>query len=45
MKRSREIEFVEFNRHVFKKLTNKDIAWIKKHCDDKLEEYYGRYRH
>lgn len=43
MKRSRVIEFVEFNRHVFKKLTNDDIAWIKRHCDEKLEEYYRRY--
>ncbi len=43
MKRCSEIEFVEFNRHVFKKLTQEDIAWIKKHCDEKLEEYYGRY--
>lgn len=43
MKRCREIEFVEFNRHVFKKLTKEDIAWIKAHCDEKLEEYYKRY--
>lgn len=40
MKRSREIEYVEFNRHIFKKLTLMDIAWIKSHCDKKLEEYY-----
>ena len=43
MKRSREIEFVEFSKYVFKKLTKDDIAWIKMHCDKKLEEYYGRY--
>ena len=42
MKRCREIEFVEFNRHVFRKLTRDDIEWIRKHCDGKLEEYYGR---
>lgn len=42
MKRCREIEFVEFNRNVFKKLTKEDIEWIKVHCDEKLEEYYGR---
>ncbi len=43
MKRCREIEFVEFNRHVFKKLTKEDIEWIKVHCDEKLREYYGRF--
>jgi len=42
MKRCREIEYVEFNRHVFRKLTKDDIEWIKKHCDNKLEEYYKR---
>jgi superfamily II DNA or RNA helicase len=42
MKRCREIEYAEFNRHVFKKLTKEDIEWIKGHCDRKLEEYYGR---
>lgn len=43
MKRCREIEFVEFNKHVFKKLTKEDFEWIKVHCDGKLEEYYGRF--
>ncbi len=43
MKRCREIEFVEFNKHVFKKLTKEDIGWIKRHCDEKLGAYYGRY--
>lgn len=42
MKRCREIEFVEFNKHVVKKLTVEDIEWIKVHCDGKLGEYYGR---
>lgn len=42
MKRSREIEFIEFNKHVFKKLTKDDIEWIKEHCDEKLGEYYER---
>jgi superfamily II DNA or RNA helicase len=42
MKRCREIEFVEFNRYVFKKLTKEDIEWIKEHCDGKLGEYYGK---
>jgi len=43
MKRCRDIEYVEFNRHVFKKLTEEEIAWILKHCDEKLDEYYRRY--
>ena len=42
MKRCREVEYVEFNRHVFKKLTEKDIEWVLKHCEEKLGEYYGR---
>jgi len=42
MKRCREIEYVEFNRHVFRRLTKEDIEWIKEHCDKKLEEYYSR---
>lgn len=41
MKRSREVEYVEFNRHVFKKLTRDEIGWILGHCDEKLREYYG----
>jgi superfamily II DNA or RNA helicase len=43
MRRCREIEYVEFNRHVFRKLTKEDIEWIKEHCDKKLEEYYTRH--
>jgi|LSQX01.2.fsa_nt_gb superfamily II DNA or RNA helicase len=43
MKRCREIELVQFNKYVFKKLTKEDIAWINAHCDEKLKEYYGRY--
>lgn len=42
MKRCREIEYVEFNRYIFKKLTNADIDWIKTHCDNKLDGYYKK---
>lgn len=42
VKRCREIEYVEFNKYVFRRLTKDDIEWIKKHCDKKLEEYYRR---
>lgn len=42
MKRCREIEFVEFNRHVYKKLTKEDVEWIRGHCDENLGAYYSR---
>lgn len=41
IKRCKEIDYVEFNRHIFKKLTKHDIAWIIAHCNSKLEEYYN----
>jgi hypothetical protein len=42
VKRCREIEFVEFNRFVYNKLTDADVEWIRRHCDGKLREYFGR---
>lgn len=42
MKKSKDIEYVEFNKYVFKRLTDKEIEWIINHCDKKLEEYYSR---
>jgi len=42
MKRSKDIEYVEFNKYVFKRLTDKEIKYIISHCDKKLEEYYDR---
>jgi len=42
MSRCRDIEYVEFNRHVWKKLTTEEKAWIVGRCDEKLEEYYNR---
>ena len=41
MLRSREIEYVEVNKNIMKKLTEQEIQWIVKHCDEKLQEYYG----
>ena len=41
MKRCREIEYIEINRYIFKKLSKTDINWIISHCDSKLEEYYN----
>ena len=42
MKRCREVQYVEFNRHVYKKLTEQEIEWILGHCEERLREYYGR---
>jgi superfamily II DNA or RNA helicase len=42
MKRCRDIEYVELNKHIFKKLTQGEIEWIIKHCDKKLDEYYQK---
>jgi len=42
MSRCRDIEYVEFNRHVWKRLTGEDKEWIVQHCDQKLEEYYNK---
>ncbi len=36
------VEWVEFNRHIYRKLTAKDIEWIISHCDKKLDEYYEK---
>ena len=44
MKRSKDIEYIEINRHIIKKLTDEEIQWIVEHCDKKLEEYYGIYK-
>ena len=42
MKRSKNIEYVELNRHIFKKLTKEEIDWIIICCDKSLTEYYNR---
>ena len=42
MKKCREIEYVEFNKHVYRKLTKEDVNWIMEYCNGKLVEYYGR---
>ncbi len=41
MKKSRDIEFVEVNRHIMKKLSEDEIQWIIKHSDLKLNDYFG----
>lgn len=42
MKRSKDLEYVEFNKHIWRKLTVEEKIWIDKWCDEKLEEYYRR---
>ena len=42
MNRCRDIEFVEFNRHIFKRFSKEELDWIIAHCDEKLKEYYGK---
>jgi len=43
MNRCKEIEYVEFNRHIFRKLSPEEKEWILRQCDEKLEEYYKRF--
>jgi len=42
MSRCRDIEYVEFNKHVWKKLSGEEKAWIVGRCDERLEEYYRK---
>lgn len=42
MKRSKDVEYVEFNRHIWKNLSRSDKEWIAEWCEKKLEEYYSR---
>ena len=40
MSRCRDIEYVEFNRHVWKKLSTEEKEWTVGRCEERLEEYY-----
>lgn len=42
MKKCKEIEYVEINKHVFKRLSMEEKERIGKHCNEKLEEYYRK---
>lgn len=42
MKRSMDVEYVEFNRYVWNRLGQEEKEWIVEWCDWKLEEYYSR---
>jgi len=42
MNRCRDIEYVEFNRHVWKRTKQGEKDWISGWCDERLEEYYRK---
>ncbi|EGW41761.1 DEAD/DEAH box helicase family protein [Desulfosporosinus sp. OT] len=42
MSRCRDIEYVEFNRHVWKRMAQEEKDWIVERCDERLEEYYRK---
>lgn len=43
MKKSKEVEYVEFNKLIFKKLSEHDKRWIIEHCESNLNQYYSRF--
>jgi len=42
MSRCRDIEYVEFSRHVWKRLTGEEKKRIVGRCDERLEEYFEK---
>lgn len=42
IKRCRDVKYVEFNNHIWKRLTQEEKEWIVEWCDIKLNEYYMR---
>ncbi len=40
MKRSKDLEYVEFNKNIWSKLTNEKIKLIISYCDSALKRYY-----
>lgn len=42
MRRCKEVEYVEFNPHVWKRLSKEEKIWMDRWCDEKLKEYYER---
>ena len=41
MKQSKDLEYVEFNRYIWNKMTKEDIKQIIEHCDIALDRYYN----
>ncbi|EYE87472.1 hypothetical protein Q428_13080 [Fervidicella metallireducens AeB] len=44
LRKSKDIEYIEFNPYVWKKLSQEEKDWIKTLCDEKLEDYYSRFK-
>lgn len=42
MRRCKEVEYVEFNPHVWKKLSREEKVWMGKWCEEKLEYYFNK---
>ncbi|KRQ86451.1 UvrABC system protein B [Caloramator mitchellensis] len=43
LRKSKDVEYVEFSPYVWKKLLDEEKEWIEKYCDEKLDEYYSRF--
>ena len=41
MKRSKDLEYVEFNKNIWSKITNDKIKLIISYCDNALKRYYN----
>lgn len=42
MEKCKDIEYVKFNKNIWKKLTIEEKLWIDEWCDKKLEQYYSK---
>lgn len=42
MEKCKDIEYVQFNQHLWRKLSGEDKIWIDRWCEEKLEGYYRR---
>jgi len=41
MKKSRDVEYLEINRYIWRKLSKEEMAWIVGHSEEKLGEYFA----
>ena len=41
VERCRDIEYVQFNKVIWKKLSIEERVWIANKCDERLRAYYG----
>lgn len=41
MKKSRDVEYLEISRYIWRKLSTEEVAWIVGHSEEKLEEYFA----